>query len=102
LESAVGVPQQTFDGQDLFPSIHLKAAALMRSLSQNQPFVDGNKRTAVLAVDAFYGFNGYLFRPPFDTEIIHLLVDLAIGQTDVPKIAQQLELWAEEIPDRAD
>jgi death on curing protein len=99
LESAVGAPQHTFDGVDLWQSIHEKAAALMRSLSQNQAFVDGNKRTALLAVAVFYSFNGYEFRPPTDAEVVHLLVDLAIDHVEVPKVAEQLEHWATEIPD---
>jgi death-on-curing protein len=55
LESAVLRPQQTVAGQDAYPDIHAKAAALMHSLIRNHPFVDGNKRTAVLAVAVFYG-----------------------------------------------
>lgn len=93
LESAVGAPQHTFDGQDLWPTIHQKAACLLRSLAENQPFADGNKRTAWHSVTAFYGFNGYRFSPP-DIEMIHLLIDLAVADLDVPKIANTIELWA--------
>ena len=44
LESAVARPQATFDGADLYPDLLLKTAALMESLTQNHPFIDGNKR----------------------------------------------------------
>ena len=45
LESAVARPQATFDGNELYPTIFLKTAALMDSLAHNHPFVDGNKRS---------------------------------------------------------
>lgn len=49
LESAVARPQATFDRVELYPGLFHKAAALMESLAQNHPFVDGNKRTAITA-----------------------------------------------------
>jgi len=50
LESAIARPFQTFDGKDLYPTIFEKAAALGESLIINHPFVDGNKRTGMLAM----------------------------------------------------
>jgi len=58
LESAVARPQATFDAQDLYPDLFLKAAALMESLTQNHPFVDGNKRTAITSTALFLQMNG--------------------------------------------
>ncbi len=49
LESALGWPAATFGGEDLYPDIADKAAALMHSLALNHPFVDGNKRGADFA-----------------------------------------------------
>lgn len=59
LQSAVARPQATFDGIDLYPSLFDKAAALMASLAQNHPFVDGNKRTAITATGLMLVRNGY-------------------------------------------
>lgn len=59
LLSALARPQATFDGQDLYPDLFHKAGALMESLLQNHPFVDGNKRTAITAVAMFLRLNGY-------------------------------------------
>lgn len=59
LESAVARPQATFDGEDLYLDLWLKAAALMASLAQNHPFVDGNKRTAITCAAMFLRLNGY-------------------------------------------
>jgi death-on-curing protein len=52
LLSAISRPFQTFDGKELYPSPFEKAAALGESLIINHPFVDGNKRTALLAMVA--------------------------------------------------
>lgn len=56
--SAIGRPQATFGGQDLYPDIFTKAAALIQSLSGNHPFVDGNKRTALATLEYFLHLNG--------------------------------------------
>jgi death-on-curing protein len=58
LQSAVARPQATFDGKDLYPDLFQKAAALMESLAQNHPFVDGNKRTAITSTSLFLLRNG--------------------------------------------
>lgn len=58
LESAVARPQATFDGEELYPDLFAKAAALLESLAQNHPFVDGNKRTAITAASLFLLQNG--------------------------------------------
>ncbi len=62
LQSAVARPQATFDGADLYPDLWHKAAALMESLAQNYPFLDGNKRTAITAIAMFLRQNGYVLQ----------------------------------------
>lgn len=57
LASALGRPQATFGGEDLYPDIFLKAAALIQSLSGNHPFVDSNKRTALATLEYFLHLN---------------------------------------------
>lgn len=59
LLSALGRPQGTFDGKDLYPDLFSKAAALIDSLVRNHPFVDGNKRTAITSAALFLRMNGY-------------------------------------------
>jgi death on curing protein len=66
LQSAVARPRSTFDGRDLYPSIHHKAAALMCSLANNHCLVDGNKRLSLASVIVFYALNGY--RLNFDND----------------------------------
>ena len=53
LESAVAQPETSFDGQDLYPDLASKAAALGHSLIQNHPFVDGHKRIGHAAMEVF-------------------------------------------------
>lgn len=57
LESAVYRPQQTFAGEELYPSIEGKAAALFESLAQNHAFQNANKRTAFMALFIFLDYN---------------------------------------------
>ena len=59
LLSAMARPQATFDGQDLYPNLFLKAAALLESLVGNLAFVDGNERTAITSTGLFLRINGY-------------------------------------------
>lgn len=58
LESAVARPQATFDDKELYPDLFTKAAALMNSLVNNHPFVDGNKRTGITSAGLFLRVNG--------------------------------------------
>ncbi|MDA2914322.1 type II toxin-antitoxin system death-on-curing family toxin [Acidobacteriia bacterium AH_259_A11_L15] len=58
LGSAVARPFQTAFGQDIHRSVSEKAAALFHSLIANHPFLNGNKRTAVLALEHFLLVNG--------------------------------------------
>ena len=58
LQSALAQPAATYGGQDLYPSLPEKAAALGFSLIQNHAFVDGNKRVGHAAMETFLVLNG--------------------------------------------
>lgn len=62
LESAVHRPQSSAFGEDAYPTIFEKAAALFESLGQNHPFHNANKRTAFTALVVFLRFNGLHFK----------------------------------------
>ena len=64
LHSAVERPKATFGGQDLYPTVWLKAAAFLHSLVKNHPFDDGNKRTAYYSTKRFLSLNGYVMYAP--------------------------------------
>lgn len=59
LHSALERCKATFAGEDLYPSIFDKAAALWHSLTMNHAFLDGNKRTAFAIVTRFLNENGF-------------------------------------------
>ncbi len=59
LESAVAVPRATFGGKLLYPSMFLMAAAYLHGLANNHPFIDGNKRCAMMTVVVFLQMNGF-------------------------------------------
>jgi death-on-curing protein len=68
----------------------------MHSLIRNHPFLDGNKRTAVLSVIVFYNLNGYAIDAA-QGEVVALAVDVAEGQVDVEGIAGVLKDWSREL-----
>lgn len=61
LESAIERPKQTVFGEDAYPTVFLKAAALFESLAKNHSFHNANKRTAFLSTVTFLSLNGYEF-----------------------------------------
>lgn len=58
LDSALNIPFQSFDGEDLYKTIQVKAARLGFSLTKNHPFIDGNKRIGILSMIVFLEMNG--------------------------------------------
>ena len=70
LESAVAQPRARFGGNDLYPSIAEKAAALAFSLVKNHPFFDGNKRTGYGAMMMFLSRNGHTINAPLDEHVV--------------------------------
>jgi len=90
LESALARPQATVFGQDAYPSIHAKAAALLHSLCTNHGLVDGNKRLAFAAAVAFLRFNGEVVDLSQEDGYA-LTMSVADGSlSDVEKIAERL------------
>jgi len=90
LEAALARPQATAFGDDAYPSIHGKAAALLHSLARNHALVDGNERLALAGTIAFYGLNGGRLTLSND-EAYELVMAVAAGeQDDVESIAARL------------
>ena len=79
LESAVAQPEASFGGQDLYPDLASKAAALGHSLIQNHPFVDGNKRVGHAAMEVFLLLNGYEIDASVDDQET-VIIDVANGK----------------------
>ncbi|MBP1607081.1 MAG: type toxin-antitoxin system death-on-curing family toxin [Acidobacteria bacterium] len=86
LESAVARPQMTFGGDDLYQDVAAKAAALLHSLVQNHPFVDGNKRTGAHALVVFLLANDY--EPEFaSSELTEMTLAVARGELAAEAVA---------------
>lgn len=62
LDSAINRPQQSAFGEDAYPTIFTKAAALFESLAQNHAFHNANKRTAFSALYYFLRYSGYMLK----------------------------------------
>lgn len=98
LESALARPRSTAFGEDAYPSIHGKAAALLHSLARNHALVDGNKRLALAATIAFYGLNGLRLTLSND-EAYELVMAVAAGDIDdvepiTGRLASSTEDWS--------
>ena len=89
LESAVYRPQATFGGQDLYPDLFSKAAALGHSIISNHPFVDGNKRVGFEAMRLMLRVNRYDLRAPQDVAF-GVVMDIAAGTFTEQAIADWL------------
>ncbi len=90
LQSALARARSTAFGQDAYPSVHGKAAALLHSITRNHALVDGNKRLALAATIAFYGLNGIRLSLSND-EAYELVMAVAAGEVnDVETITARL------------
>jgi death-on-curing protein len=90
LESAVYRPQATFGGQDLYPDLFSKAAALGHSLISNHPFVDGNKRVGFEAIRLLLRLNGYDLHASQEAEYA-FVIKIAKGKLTEQKIGDWLK-----------
>ena len=78
LESAINSPFQTFDKVSLYPTLERKAARLGYGIVKNHPFLDGNKRTGLLAMLTFLEINRIKLDYT-DEELIKIGLALADG-----------------------
>lgn len=93
LESALARPKASVFGEDAYPGLNGKAAALLHSLVTNHALVDGNKGLGLVAVLLFYGMNGYDLTATED-ERVDLILAVADGRlSEVEKIAAHLAQW---------
>ncbi len=87
VESALAQPLMTFGGQDLYPSIESKAAAICLSLVLNHPFVDGNKRIGHAAMEVFLMLNNFELSADID-DAEQVMLRLASGQLSRDELVQ--------------
>lgn len=89
VESALAQPSMSYGGQDLYPTLIEKAAALGYSLVNNHAFVDGNKRIGHAAMAVFIRMNGFRISAPVDEQETFIL-RLASGEVSREELVEWL------------
>jgi len=93
LEAAVARTRASVYGEDAYPDLDAKAAALLHSIVTGHALIDGNKRLGWVSVRLFYRLNDLDLRAPVD-DAFDLVVEIADGSIrDVPEIAARLGAW---------
>jgi len=89
LESAVAMPRAAAGGELLHEDVYAMAAAYAFHIAQNHPFVDGNKRTGLLAALVFLDLNGVSVRDP-EAHLYDAMIAIAERRMDKPGLAAVL------------
>jgi death-on-curing protein len=89
LESAVAMPRATAGGEFAHDDLFAMAAAYAFHIAQNQPFVDGNKRTGLLAALVFLDLNGVVTLDP-DGRLYDAMIAVAEHRLDKVGVASVL------------
>ena len=90
LNSALSRPRASLFGQDAYPSIYLKAAALMESIILNHPMIDGNKRSSWFGLNAFLLLNGLVIEAD-QVEAYEFVLVIATKKIDIESSANWIE-----------
>jgi len=92
LESAAARPATSVLGEDAYPDLETKAAALLESFVRNHALIDGNKRLGWLALVLTPALNGHRLDVD-DDEAYDLVIGVAEGRHDVPATVEVLRGW---------
>lgn len=90
LGSAVARPRTSAFGEDAYPDLWTKAAALLQSVVKDHALVDGNKRLGWLSTAVFLEINGIEISSAHNDSVFELVIEVAAGQPGVDGIAQRL------------
>ncbi|GEL14438.1 type II toxin-antitoxin system death-on-curing family toxin [Pediococcus cellicola] len=97
LHVVIEQPAQVVFGHELYPTIWLKAAFILQKITKKHVFVDGNKRTALMASLYFINQNGYRL---INNEIVNQAGDFILSVTNSPDNEEtmlQIADWLQEI-----
>ena len=89
LDSALARPQTSVFGEDAYPTLEVKAAAMTHSVIKNYPMVDGNKRTSWFLLNAFLYINGYLLEMSTE-EGLEFTLGVATDQLSLEEAAEKI------------
>ncbi len=90
LGSAVARPQTTLFGEDAYPDVWTKAAALLHSIVKNHGLVDGNKRLGWLACAVFLELNGVTVTNVPNDDVFRFVMDVTVGTHEIDELAAAL------------
>ena len=90
LGSAAARPQTTAFGEDAYPDLWTKSAALLQSILKNHALIDGNKRLGWLATAVFLELNGQSPWQLTNDVVYDLVYAVASGEFSIDEIASQL------------
>ena len=88
LENVLAKPMVTFEGDELYPDVFTKAAVLLFAFITNRPFLEGNKRTAVICTLFVLKVNGYHIIAPQEN-----LIDFVFGIAKGTYKVDHLIVW---------
>jgi death-on-curing protein len=94
LESASARPRTSVFGEDAYPDLWTKAAALLQSLVKNHPLVDGNKRLGWLATAVFLEINGVNVTHASNDDVYEFVIGVAAAHDTLETIADSLKALA--------
>ena len=90
LDSAIARPFQSFGGEDLYPSVFEKAAAIGESIIMNHPFIDGNKRTGYVLMETLLRIEGLKITATDDL-LYAFVIDISTGNARFEQIVEWLK-----------
>ncbi len=97
LESAIAMPQATFGGAFVHEDLFAMAAAYAFHIAENQPFVDGNKRTGVLSAVVFLELNGIIVEEP-RSAFYDAMIAISERRLTKDGLADLLRKWSKAAP----
>lgn len=90
LDSAVNAVQASFDGEHMHRTVYERASAYIYYISQNHPFIDGNKRTALAAGLVYLDINGIEIDDP-NEELYEMMIEVSIGNSSKERVSEVLK-----------
>lgn len=96
LGAAAARPQASVFGEDAYPDVWTKAGALLQSIVNNHPLIDGNKRLGWLATSVFLELNDASVRAAANDDVYELVMAVAAGAPSVDDIAAELRRMHEQ------
>ncbi len=96
IDGLINIPQRSFFGREVYPTLSEKAAIIFYTINKQQIFVNGNKRMSALSLFVFLGINGKTLDVSPDELKIKTLWLANTASLDFPQVKADLVQWIEE------